>query len=105
MLSVDFEFYKGVLFVRLKGIFTKYSLGCNDFSSLIDYIGFKYIVFNISKIRQIDVYAIDYLINYSKKLLFCNQKSFICLNEGRLANKFINNVEVITRENEVLNKI
>ena len=105
MLKVDFEFYKGILFVRLRGILNKYNLLSADFFSLINYIGFKYVVFNINSIRQIDIFAINYLINYSKDLLLSDKKSFICLNEGRLINKFINNVEIISREKEVLNII
>ena len=105
MLKVDFEFYKGILFVRLKGILTKYSLMIIYFSSLIDYIGFKYIVFNINNIRLIDAYAIDYLVNYNRSLNSHNKKAFVCLDTSSFISKFSNKIQIINKEKEVLNKI
>lgn len=103
-LKVDFEFYRGILFIRLKGILTKYSLSNTDIDKVINDIGFKYIVFNIDNINQIDAYGINYLINHHEALKNRDGKALICQNNKLFLNKFISKVQTITKEREVFKK-
>lgn len=105
MLKADFEFYKGILFVRLKGILTHYSLINNNINLIVDGIGFKYVVFNINDIRQIDVDGIKYLINYCNSLEKRNSKALVCVAGQPFFEKFKKWVPVINKEKEVFNKI
>ena len=103
MLRVELEFYKGILFIRLKGILTKKNIINLKLDKILDKIGFKYIVFNIDNIKQIDGYGIRYLINYSKKLETNDGKVIICQNNDLFLDKFIPNIKVIKKEYEVFN--
>lgn len=105
MLKTEFEFYRGILFIRLKGVLTKYSLINNNIDKIIDYIDFKYVVFNIDNINQIDAYGINYLINHNNSLNKHNGKVLICQNNNLFKSKFISKVQTITREKEVFNII
>lgn len=104
-LKVDFEFYKGILFIRLKGVLTEYSLSNNIIDKIINYMGFKYIVFNIDNIYQIDSYGINYLINHNLSLKNKEGKVFICQKNNLFLTKFISKVQTITKEREVFNNI
>lgn len=75
MLKINMEFRKGVLFIRLKGDLTKYTV-----NSLNKYIipvinknGIKYIVYNLGAITIID--------NYGKESLLRGIEA-VRLNEG-----------------------
>lgn len=105
MLKTDFEFYRGILFVRLRGILTKYSLINNNIDKVVNKLGFKYIVFNIDNINQIDAYGINFLINYNNSLKSKNGKVIICQNNELFLEKFISKVQTIKKEREVFNKI
>ena len=105
MLRVDFEFYKGILVVRLTGLLTKYSLMKEDFCSLINYIGFRYVVINLNNVRLIDGFCINYLIKFNHNFTSHTNKSFICLTSSSFLDKFSNKVCIISKESEVLSKI
>lgn len=105
MLKTDFEFYRGILFVRLRGILTKYSLINNNIDKVVNKLGFKYIVFNIDNINQIDAYGINFLINYNNLLKSKNGKVIICQDNELFLEKFISKVQTIKKEREVFNRI
>jgi len=104
-LKVDFEFYRGILFIRLNGVLTEYSLSNNIIDKIINDIGFKYIVFNIDNIYQIDSYGINYLINHNLSLNKKKGRVFICQKNNLFLAKFISKVQTITKEREVFSKI
>ena len=103
MLKVELEFYKGILFIRLKGILTKENIENENLNQIIEEIGFKYIVFNIDNIKQIDGYGIRYLINYNNKLKNDNGKAIVCQDSTLFLDKFIPKIEFIKKEKEVFN--
>lgn len=105
MLKVEMEFYKGILFIRLKGILTKRSVMNTKLDSMLRDIGFYYIVFNIDNIKQIDAYGIRYLISYSNSLKKRYGKAIICQYNVEFLDKFIPKMEVIKREKEVFNLV
>ena len=105
MLKVEYEFYKGILFIRLKGILTKKTIEKTDLNNTLLDIKFKYIVFNINNIKQIDGYSIKYLINYNDIIKKDKGKAIICQNNTVFLDKFIPKIEIIKNEKEVLNVI
>lgn len=108
LLKVNFEFRKGIFFIRFignlnkKNYFEKLSL----LNNLIDNINFKYIVFNIDELSSIDIYGINYIISYNSKLKEQNGKLFICeKNKNLVKGIFKNKIESIDSEIEVLSLI
>ena len=67
MLDINFEFRRGVLFIRLKGILTKVTIKKldSDVTSLIRDNGIRNVVFNVSNLDRIDFKGISRLFyNY-----------------------------------------
>ncbi len=67
MLDINFEFRRGVLFIRLKGILTKVTIKKldSDVTSLIRDNGIRNVVFNVSDLDRIDFKGISRLFyNY-----------------------------------------
>lgn len=104
MLDVNFEFIKGILFVRLEGRINSKSVSSLN-TSLIEIIskgGIKYLVFNINNVK------------FEEKIsLFDNCNSIIKKNGGKmffcgLKNKIesiSSNYEIVNNELSVLNRI
>ena len=68
MLKINYEFRKGIFFVRLIGDLDKnnYYKQENFLEELISYNGFKQVVINTDLLRNVDIYGINYLINFNK---------------------------------------
>ena len=66
MLKMNYEFRKGILFVRLLGNFDKdhYQRNIKKLNELIKEIGITNIVLNIDEIKSIDISGINYILNY-----------------------------------------
>lgn len=98
MLKINLEFRKGVLFVRLKGSLNdKDSL--ENINSLINEIGFKYIVFNVDNLKCIDMEGIKCILNYQKSLLNKHGKLLICESDKVISDRiFKNRIPNITTE-------
>lgn len=67
MLDINFEFRRGVLFIRLKGVLTKNTIGKLDLevTTLIRDNGIRNVVFNVSELSRIDLKGISRLFyNY-----------------------------------------
>ena len=67
MLDVNFEFRRGVLFIRLGGELTKKTIKCLDseVTTLICDNGIRNVVFNVSELSRIDLKGISRLFyNY-----------------------------------------
>ena len=97
MLKIDFEFYKGIL--------TKQNIEKHKLEDIINMIEFKYIVFNIDNIRQIDGYGIKCLINYSDMLMNRDGKAIICQSNTLFLDKFEKRINYVVREMDVFNMI
>ncbi len=84
MLDININPYKGILFVRLKGVLNKTSIQKlqDEVSKLIREVGIKNIVFNLKELSEIDYDGIlelskncDYCIShYGKALLVSDRK-------------------------------
>ena len=106
MLKVNFEFRKGVLFVRLRGNLDKDNYKVSELNNLIENIGLKYVVINLNDITSIDTYCIDCLINFSNKLSSDNGKILICEKDCLIGKRLLKNrIPLINSELEAFNLI
>ena len=67
MLDINFEFRRGVLFIRLRGVLTKNTVKKldSDVTTLIRDNGIRNVVFNVSNLDKIDLKGISRLFyNY-----------------------------------------
>lgn len=67
MLDINFEFRRGVLFIRLRGVLTKKTVKKldSDVTTLIRDNGIRNVVFNVSELNRIDLRGISRLFyNY-----------------------------------------
>lgn len=92
MLDINFEFRKGVLFIRLIGELTKNNIKKLDYevTTLIKDNGIRNVVFNVSDLNQIDLKGINRLL-YNYEL--CKQNrgiSLLCCNNNNILNKIKN---------------
>lgn len=80
MLTIDTEFRKGILFVRLNGIFNKQTKQTfeNEVSDIIKKNGIRYLVINCSELIDIDIKGINTIINDYKQIYINNGKTLIC---------------------------
>ncbi len=91
MLKTNFEFSRGILFVRLKGDLNKYNI------KELKIKDFKFIVLNIDNMYSIDSYSIKFLNNVYKKNREKNGKMIIC-DKFNISNKLLKNIPKIDRE-------
>jgi len=87
------EFHKGVLFIRLEGSLNKNTVDKLKYevTSFIKENGIRNIVYNISKIQEIDCYGINALINNYDICKKNNGKSLVCgMSEGVVKHRIKN---------------
>jgi stage II sporulation protein AA (anti-sigma F factor antagonist) len=86
MLEMEMEFRKGILFVRLEGELNNktYSKINDDLSYIVRESGIKYLVFNVEKLKSIDINGIDAMLknyniisNNAGKVIICGLKEEI----------------------------
>jgi len=104
MMKINFEFRKGIFFIRLIGDMNKenYMSKTEEIKDLIINNKFKYIVLNTNYINSIDMDSLMYLIelydiskNIDSNLVICDKTNII----GKL---FDSNIPNIKEEIEVL---
>ncbi len=102
MLTIEKEFKKGILFVRLKGELTKetVSLLHEEVTKVVRKIKIHNVVFNISKLTKIDLFGVKALLcNYN----LCrnnNGISMLCGNNSNIE-QIINHTSMFQIDNEV----
>lgn len=86
MLSVDFEYRRGILFLRLNGVLNKSTSFVLDdaLKSICDRAGIKFLLINFEKISSIDNYGINTLINGYNKYFKNRGKLMACGFNNRL---------------------
>lgn len=93
MLDINFEFRKGVLFIRLKGELTKKNIKKLDeeVTTLIRDNGIRNVVFNVSKLDKIDLKGISRLF-YNYELCKKNRgiSLLCCINNNDIMKKIKN---------------
>ena len=81
MLKMNYEFRKGILFVRLLGNFDKdhYQRNIKKLNELIKEIGITNIVLNIDEIKSIDISVnyYKYIVSKSGSFILCEKDNTI----------------------------
>ncbi len=90
MLKISTEFRKGVLFVRLKGRIDNEGY-LDEIQTLVDSIGIRYIVFNLSELNDVSLDSMKHIINYNKILLEKKKKLLIC-DARNIRNRLFKNI-------------
>ncbi len=90
MLKINMEYRKGVLFVRLKGDLTKYTVNSlnNYLIPVISKNGIKYIVYNLRGVSVIDNYGKDSLKKGVNAARLNNGEGLLCNTNLTLNNEF-----------------
>lgn len=80
MLDINFEFRKGILFVRLKGNLNKNTIGKlqNEVTDMIKDNGIRNVVFNVSELNTIDIKGINSLLYNYELCKGNNGQSLLC---------------------------
>lgn len=91
MLKINFEFSRGILFVRLKGDLNKYNIKDLKIKD------FKFIVLNIDNMYSIDSYSIKYLNNIYKNNQSKNGKMIVC-DKFNISKKLLKDIPKINKE-------
>lgn len=89
MLKMNYEFRKGILFVRLLGNFDKdhYQRNIKKLNELIKEIGITNIVLNIDEIKSIDVSGINYILNYYKYIVSKRGSFILCEKDNTITRR------------------
>ena len=77
MLKVSTEFRKGVFFVRLVGRIDNEGY-LTKINNLVDTIGIRYIVLNLSNLNDVSLESVKHIINYNKQILEKKKLLLIC---------------------------
>lgn len=97
LLDIDLEFCKGILFIRLKGILNKNTVDKlkNEVNNLVEEVGIRNLVFNISELKSIDCYGINALLNNYELCKNNNGRSLVCGINNNLVKHRINNSRLL----------
>lgn len=105
MLDVNYEFRKGILFVRLLGVANPNNITkLNGVFNIINQAGIKAVVINLDNIKAIDAYFINYLLSYYDFYIEDDKKMFIC-SSNCFKNKFEHHIPIIRSEIDAFNVI
>jgi len=91
LLKTNFEFSRGILFIRLKGDLNKSTI------KELNIKDFKFIVLNIDNMYSIDSYSIKYLNNIYKKYQSKDGKMIIC-DKFNISKKLLKDIPKIDKE-------
>ena len=85
MLGISQEVYKGILFLRMQGEFTKksYPIFQNRLQFLLDYQGLHYFVLNFERVKQFDQMGLLGLENQLDEILSCGKVAICGLDENK----------------------
>lgn len=102
-MTINYEYRKGIFFLRLFGILNKenYLKEDKNIMNIINNNKFKYIVINTNYLDKVDFSGLKYLI----KLYYItkeNNGSLVLCDKYQVLNKLFNGIPVITSEIEVL---
>lgn len=104
MLKLNFEFRKGIFFIRLIGDLNRetYHEIEKELKSLIEDNLFRYIVVNTNHLKTIDMDGLNYLTKIYYLTRECHSNLIIC-DKSKIFNVLLNNnVPLIDSELEVL---
>lgn len=97
MLDINYEFRKGILFIRLSGVLNKKTVEKlqNEVTDMIKDNGIRNVVFNVSELNSIDIRGINSLL-YNYELCNHNEgKSLLCGLKNSLVRHRIENSRLL----------
>lgn len=97
MLDINYEFRKGVLFIRLSGVLNRNTVNKlqNEVTDMIKDNGIRNVVFNLSNLDSIDMKGINNLL-YNYELCHSHKGiSLICGIENSLVRHRIDNTRLL----------
>lgn len=105
MLKINYEFRKGIFFIRLIGDLDKKNYYKQEkyLYDLINYNGFKSIVLNTNMVRNVDLYGINYIACFYDILKENNQNLILCDKSNLWNEIFGNSISSISSELEAFN--
>lgn len=105
MLKINYEFRKGIFFIRLIGDLDKKNYYKQEkyLYNLINYNGFKNIVLNTNMVRNVDLYGINYIACFYDILKENNQNLILCDKTNLWKDIFGNSIGNISSELEAFN--
>lgn len=104
MLKINYEFRKGIFFLRIIGNLNKKNYLENDkvISEIIRTNKFKYIVLNTNYLEKVDITGINYILKICNITKEVNSNIVLC-DKSKIINKLFNyNLPNIESELEVL---
>jgi len=106
LIKVNYEFRKGVMFVRIIGVLVSYNYKdtIDNIIYIIKNIGIKFVVFNLNNIKAIDAFVIDYLLKCNRLIKEDEGEMFIC-SSNCFESKFKHRIPIIRSEIEAFNVI
>ncbi len=106
MININYEFRKGIMFIRLLGNLTIYNSKkvLENIINIIKQIGIKLVVLNLDNIKAIDAYGINSILILNNKLREEHDKMFICSNNC-FKEKFEHQIPIISSEIDIFNVI
>lgn len=104
MLEINFEFRKGIFFIRLIGDLNNqnYKEEENELKQLIVANQFKYVVINTNHLNKVDLDGLNYLLEifYITKI---NKSNLVICDKSNIFKRLLNNnIPSINEEIEVL---
>ena len=103
-MQINTEYRKGILFIRLIGRLDNGSF-LDDINKLIEEIGIMYIVLNLTKVSNVSLDSIGYIIEYNNQILKKKKHLFICDTTDIRNRLFINIIPKLNRETEAFSLI
>lgn len=102
MLKINFEFRKGIFFIRLIGNLKSKNYKQNILKELITENKFKYIVINTNYLNEIDLDGLNYILEIAY-LTKVNEGTLIICDKNSIFKRLLNNsIPSIKEEIEVL---
>ena len=107
MLDINYEFRKGILFIRLSGTLNKNTVGKlqNEITDMIRDNGIRNVVFNVAELNGIDIRGINSLL-YNYELCRTNKgQSLLCGLNNSLVRHRIENSRLLKYMNETSDEL
>lgn len=98
MLNYDIEIYKGIMFVRLRGVIRKENINDSN-QKIIPFIiknGIKNVIFNLNNLEEIDCIGEDFFLENQKVIDFNKGHMIICNIPKTI--KFKNKYNIVSNE-------
>mgnify|MGYP003305139412 CR=1 FL=1 len=102
-MQISTEYYRGILFIRMKGRLEDNDLA--KINNIINEFGIKYVVLNLSSLKDVSLESIDHIIKYNKEILKKKKYLLICDSNQRRNRLFKNIIPYINNELEAFSLI